>query len=121
MAEAYLRKHAGDRFEVRSAGVHPSRIHPLTVKVLEEAGFDVSQHRAKNVKEFLGHLHVHYLIIVCSKAEKECPSVFPGLLDRMFWPFDDPAAVEGSEEERIEAFRNVRDQIDCRVQAWVRG
>jgi arsenate reductase len=119
MAEAYLRKYAGDRFNVMSAGVHPSRVHPLTIRTLEEAGFDASRHEAKSIKQFLGKLHVHYLIVVCGKAEKECPSAFPGLLERLFWPFDDPAAVEGDENERIEAFRKVRDEIEARVKDWV--
>ena len=118
IAEAYLRRYVGNRFEVFSAGVHPSKVHPLTIKVLEEVGFDVEQHEAKSIKSFLGRLQVHYLIIVCSKAERECPSTFPGMLERLSWPFDDPAATQGTQEERLEAFRRVRDQIEQRVRTW---
>ncbi|HXV76276.1 MAG TPA: arsenate reductase ArsC [Candidatus Polarisedimenticolaceae bacterium] len=119
IAEAYLRRHVGDRFDVYSAGVDPSTVHPLTRRVLEEAGFDVSRHTAKNVRDFLGRLPVHTLIVVCDKADQRCPSTFPGLVERLFWPFDDPAAATGSDEERLAAFRRVRDRIEARVRDWV--
>ena len=101
-----------------SAGVRPSTIHPLTIRVLEEAGFDVKRHEAKGIKGFLGRLQVHYLIIVCSNAERECPTTFPGMLERLVWPLEDPAAARGTDEQRIAAFRKVRDQIEQRVRTW---
>lgn len=118
MAEAFLRKLAGDRFDVRSAGVEAAEVHPLTVRVLEEAGIDASGHRATPITEYLGRLPVHYLIIVCAEADRMCPRTFPGAPERLFWPFDDPAAARGSEEERLAEFRRVRDEIQAKVRAW---
>ena len=94
MAEALLRIMAGNHFEVHSAGLEPTVIHPMTVKVLEEIGIDTSQQYAKPLTTYLGKTHFSYLITVCSKAEERCP-FFPGLSQRMHWPFDDPAAFEG--------------------------
>lgn len=119
MAEALLRKHAGDRFKVHSAGLESDRVHPMVAPVMAEVGVDVSGQRSKNVKEYLGYLPVYYLIIVCANAESRCPSIFPGMRERFFWPFDDPAAAEGSEEERMAVFRRVRDEIDERLRAWL--
>ena len=120
MAEAFLKKYAGDRFEVFSAGYDPQEINPLTRKVMEEKGFDLSGHYSKGPGEFLGKKNIRYLIIVCGNAESRCPKTFPGVLFRMFWPFDDPAAATGTEEERMAAFRQVRDQVDHRIQAWLK-
>ena len=112
MAEAFLKKYAGDRFEVFSAGYEPKEINPYTRQVMSEVGIDLSGHQAKSVKDFLGRIEVRYLIIVCEKAEKACPKAFPGVLVRMFWPFDDPAAALGTEEDKLQKFRDVRDQIE---------
>lgn len=119
MAEALLREIGGDRFEVHSAGTDPQGVNPLTVRVLDEIGIDISQQRSKGVKEYLGRLMINYLIIVCDAAEKSCPSIWPGAHERLFWPFEDPAAVQGAEEERLAAFRRVRDRIRDRIEEWV--
>ena len=119
MAEGLLRTLAGDEFNVYSAGLEPDRVHPMAIEVMQEIGIDISEQRSKDVGEYLGRLFVHYLIIVCANAEQRCPSIFPGLAQRLFWPFDDPAAVEGSEQVQREAFRRVRDQIDQRLREWL--
>jgi arsenate reductase len=119
MAEALLRKRAGDRFEVYSAGTEPKGINPLTTRVLNEIGLDISGQRSKGVKELLGQIPVRHLIVVCQDADRSCPTVWPGVLNRMFWPFDDPAAAKGSEQQRLEKFRSVRDQIDERIERWL--
>lgn len=119
MAEALLRKYAGDYFEVYSAGLEPKGLNPYTVKVLEEVGVDTSQHYSKTLDTFMGKVHFGYLITVCSNAEENCP-VFPGMGKRMHWPFEDPAAFVGSEEETLQKFREVRDQIDARVREWLK-
>lgn len=119
LAEALLRKHGGDRFDVYSAGTEPKGIHPLTVRVLDEAGIDSSGQRSKGVQEFLGKLTIAYLIIVCGDADEKCPTGWPGTMHRLFWPFSDPAAVEGSEEERVAAFRSARDTIEARIRQWL--
>jgi arsenate reductase (thioredoxin) len=117
MAEAFLRKYAGDQFEVYSAGLTPKPINPLTIKVMEEIGFDMSSQYSKPLTLYLGKLHFGYLITVCSNAEDKCP-IFPGMGIRLHWPFDDPAEFEGSEQEKLLKFREVRDQIDQKVHEW---
>jgi arsenate reductase (thioredoxin) len=118
MGEAMLRKHAGDRFEIHSAGLDPSIINPYTVRVLEEAGIDTSEQYAKPLSDYAGKTHFGYLITVCSKAEERCP-IFPGMGLRLHWPFEDPAAFEGSDEETVAKFREVRDQIEAKVKSWL--
>ncbi len=120
MAEAFLKRYAGDRFEVLSAGYQPREINPLTRQVMAEQGFDLSRHYSKGPGEFLGQMSIRYLIIVCGNAEKTCPKTFPGVLFRLFWPFDDPAAATGSEAEKLAAFRRVRDQVDQKIQLWLK-
>ncbi len=118
MAESLLRKLAGERFEVHSAGLEPTVIHPMTIKVLQEIGIDTSQHFAKPLTTYLGKVHFSYLITVCSKAEERCP-IFPGIGQRIHWPFDDPAAFEGSEQARLDFFRKIRDQIETKIRQWL--
>jgi len=118
MAEALLKKHAGDRFEVYSAGLAPKGIHPMTRRVLEEIGLDISDQRSKSLDEYFGKKHFGYLITVCSNAEERCPT-FPGMGQRLHWPFEDPAAFEGDEKETLGKFQAVRDQIEARIKAWV--
>ncbi len=120
MAEAFLRKYAGDRFNVYSAGLDPTELHPMTRQVMQEVGLDLDDQYAKGVETYLGKLLVSYLIIVCETANSRCPRTWPGLeiQKRLFWPFDDPVAAEGSEEERLRKFRQVRDQIEQRIKSW---
>lgn len=119
MAEAFLRKYGGDRFEVYSAGLDPAKgIHPLTIKVMEERGFDMQGHYAKDIAQYLGKVHFGYLITVCDRAEQNCP-IFPGMGQRLHWSFEDPVAFQGTEEEKLAKFREVRDQIEARVRAWL--
>ena len=119
MAEAFLRKYADNRAEAHSAGLKPGVIHPYTERVMREIGIDLSGHRSKSVKEYLGKKSFTHLITVCAEAEANCPTTFPGISNRVYWPFDDPAAVEGSEEEKLEKFREVRDQIEKRILLWL--
>jgi arsenate reductase (thioredoxin) len=120
MAEGFLRHHSGDRFNVYSAGTDPAeRVHPRAVQVMSEAGIDISGQRPKGVKEYLGKLQIRYLIIVCSGADESCPRVFPGVLHRLFWPFDDPARLTGDEEEVQDGFRRIRDEIAARIEQWL--
>jgi arsenate reductase (thioredoxin) len=118
MAEAMLRKMAGDRYEVHSAGLEPSAIHPMTIQVLQEIGIDASGQYAKPLTVYLGKVHFSYLITVCSKAEERCP-IFPGISQRLHWPFEDPAAFEGSEQAKLDFFRQIRDQIEIKIRQWL--
>jgi arsenate reductase (thioredoxin) len=120
MAEAFLKSFAGDRFEVFSAGTEPSEIDPHAQKVMAEVGLDLNKQRSKSVVEFLGKMSVGYLIIVCEKMEKNCPITFPGFMYRMFWPFEDPVAFVGSDEQKLGKFREVRDMIAARIKLWLR-
>jgi arsenate reductase len=119
MAEAFLRRYAGDAFEVCSAGLKPSTINPFTVRVMEEIGFDMTGHHAKSVRDFLGWSNFAYIITVCAKAEENCPSTFPGRPHKLAWAFDDPAAVTGTDAEKLAKFRMVRDEIGARIKAWL--
>jgi arsenate reductase (thioredoxin) len=113
MAEGLLRHEAGDRFEVFSAGTKPTYVRPEAVAVMKELWLDISGHRSKSVDEFIGQ-PFDYVITVCDNAKESCP-IFPGNVQRLHWSFDDPAAVQGSEEERKDAFRTVRDQLHRRI------
>jgi len=117
MAEGFLRQEAGDRFEVSSAGTKPSIVRPEAISVMNEIGIDISRHRSKSVDEFSGE-QLDYVITVCNNAKESCP-IFPATTLMMHWPFADPAAVQGSEEERRAAFRTVRDQIHGRIMVFL--
>jgi arsenate reductase len=119
MGEAFMRKYAGDHLNVFSAGLEPRGINPYTIRVMGEAGIDIRDQRSKDVKEYLGKEMFRYLITVCSNAEQNCPTVWPGVNERLYWPFDDPAAATGSQEEVLAVFRRVRDEIEAKVKAWL--
>jgi arsenate reductase len=119
MAEALLRHDAGERFEVLSAGVAPTEVHPLTRQVLTDIGLDPSGLHAKNLDDFFARGSIAYAIIVCDQAEELCPRLYPFALQTLHWPFDDPTQAEGSTEERLRTFRTVRDQIERRLRAWL--
>lgn len=120
MAEGYLKHLAGDRFDVHSAGtVIKDEVHPVAVQVMAEDGIDISQHRPKNVKQFLGRLPVRHLIVVCSSADNECPRIFPNVLNKLYWPFDDPAGFVGSKEETLDEFRRIRTEIRDKIAEWL--
>jgi len=119
MAEGLLRHEGGDRFEVFSAGTKPGTVRPEATAVMNEIGIDISGHRSKSVDEFIGQ-PLNFLITVCDNAKETCP-VFPGDVKRLHWPFDDPAAVEGSDEVRKAAFRRIRDRIHGRIMVFLDG
>lgn len=119
MAEGLLRSFARDRFEVFSAGTKPSHVKPEAMAVMAELGIDLSSHRSKHVAEFDGQ-SFDYVITVCDNANENCP-VFPGRVERLHWGLPDPAAVQGTEPERLEAFRGVRDALATTILAFVAG
>lgn len=118
MAEAFTRKYAGARFDVYSAGLEPKGIHPCTVKVMEEIGFDMSGHSSKDLQQYLGKIQFDTVITVCANAEERCPTV-PGVGTRLHWPFDDPTAFKGTDDELLARFREVRDQISAKIRLWL--
>jgi arsenate reductase len=117
MAETLLRHEAGDLYEVASAGTHPGVVRPEAVAVMSEIGVDMSAQRSKPVTEFHGQ-QFDFIITVCDKAREECPA-FAGETERLHWPFDDPASFIEVGEQRLDAFRKLRDRIHARVMVFL--
>jgi len=117
MAEGLLRHLAGDRFEAASAGTHPAGLNQGAVTVMREIGIDISSHRSKRVDEYLD-ARFDYVITVCDRAKETCP-FFPAASTHLHWSFEDPAAAQGSAEERRAVFRKVRDQIADRIRQFI--
>ena len=118
MAEGLLRHFAGDHFEVYSAGLEPKTVNPFAIQAMREIGLDISGHKSKSVMDYLGRVHMGTVITVCSNAEERCP-IFPFSTLRLYWPFEDPAAFVGTDAETLAKFREVRDLIRARLQAWL--
>jgi arsenate reductase len=119
MAEGLLRHHAGDEFEVFSAGLEPKGVNPLSIKAMDEIGIDIRNHTSDSIKQYMGHHHFSHAVTVCSDADEKCPSVLWSNGVRHHWPFDDPAAAEGTEDEKLAVFRRVRNEIDTKIRAWL--
>jgi len=110
IAEGILRREVGDLVSVESAGSDPAkRVHPKAIQVMNELGIDISTNRSKHLSEFLDR-RVHTVITVCGNADQACP-IFPGTVARYHWRFEDPAKAQGTEDEVLEAFRRIRDEI----------
>jgi arsenate reductase len=119
MGEALLKQHKASPFHAYSAGTEPnSTVFPPVVEVMREIGIDISENKPKGIDKYLGHLYFEKVIIVCSDAEKKCPAIF-GPAERLFWPFEDPAAVKGSEDEVLAVSRQVRNQLDKKICEWL--
>jgi arsenate reductase len=120
IAEGFLRATAGDVLDVQSAGSKPAGyVHPMAVKVMQELGIDISNHHSKHLSEFLDK-KVETVITVCGNADQACP-MFPGQLNRDHWGFYDPAKAEGSKEDILKVFRQVRDEIKRVFEAYGAG
>jgi arsenate reductase (thioredoxin) len=116
MAEGLLRHIAGRSMHVSSAGAQPSVVNPLAIRAMAERGLDISAQRSKSVTEFFDQ-PFDYVITVCDHAAESCP-IFPGNAERIHWGFPDPAAVIGTDEERLAAFIQVRDDLEATLKAW---
>jgi arsenate reductase (thioredoxin) len=116
MAEAFLKKYAGDRFEVESAGLEAGKLNPYVVRAMAEIGIDISRNATKSVWDLFQAGRVFQIVVaVCSKeAAARCP-IFPGLSKKFHWPFEDPAALSGSDDEIMAGTRRIRDQIEAAV------
>jgi arsenate reductase len=120
MAEGILKSTAADILDTFSAGSRPSGfVHPMALKVMEEIGIDISGHSSKPISEFLNQ-GIETVITVCGHADQDCPT-FPGQVNRHHWPFPDPAKATGTEEQKLEVFRQIRDQIRRVFQAYAVG
>ena len=117
MAEGWLRQLAGDRYEVHSAGTEATRVRPLAVRAMAEAGVDIAGHASKTLDRYLGEPW-DYVVTVCDDANEACP-LFPGGKQRLHWSFPDPSRATGTEEEQLAVYRRVRDAVLVRVQALI--
>jgi arsenate reductase len=120
MAEAFLKKFGGGRFEVMSAGIEPGTLNPLVVESMKEVGIDISANKTKDVFEFIkrGTLF-NYVITVCDETSAEKCPIFPGQAQRLHWGFPDPSALQGRDEEKLQAIRKIRDDIQAKVESWI--
>ncbi len=120
MAEAFLKKYAGDRFDVESAGLEPGKLNPFVVRAMAEVGIDISRNPTKDVFELFKAGRVFQVVVsVCSKeAAERCP-IFPGLSKKLHWPFADPSSFQGNDEEIMEQVRKVRDQIELAIKDFI--
>ncbi len=120
MAEELLRKLAGDRFEVESAGIEPGKINPVVAEVLKELGIDLSGKTTQAVLDLVKHGSLYnYVITVCDETSAERCPVFPGKAQRLHWGFVDPSRFEGTWEEKLEKTRAVRDEIRRKIESWL--
>lgn len=120
MAEAFLKELAGDRFEVESAGLEPGELNPIVVEVMNEVGIDISQNKTKSALDFYKQgKRYDYVITVCDESQSERCPVFPSIIERIHWEFDDPSRFEGPHEEKLEKIRKVRDAIKKRIEKWL--
>jgi len=120
MAEEYLRKYGGDLFEPSSAGIEPGKLNPYVVKALQEEGIDISGKKTQSTQTLYERGDSYdYVITVCSAEAKERCPLYPGTIKRFHWPFDDPSSFTGSEEEKMEGTRKVREQIKQKIQEFV--
>lgn len=117
LAEGLLRASAGETFEVRSAGSEPSHVNPFAIRVLQDRGMDASAHFSKSVQEFVGQ-PFDYVITLCN--QEVCP-MFPGAVTRLHWGMPDPAAVEGDNETKLEAFRRTAEAIQAKIDEFVQA
>ncbi|MBA3052402.1 arsenate reductase ArsC [bacterium] len=117
MAEGFLKHLGGDKFEAYSAGVNPTQVNPLSVKVMNEVGVDISGQRSKSVSEFLNQ-QFDYVITVCDNAKQTCP-ILPGECEKIHWNLEDPADAQGEDEERLIIFRKVRDEIKHKIEGFL--
>ena len=120
IAQGILRRVASDIVEVESAGSKPAQfIHPKAIRVMNEIGIDISKNRSKHLNEFLDR-KVHTVITVCADADEACP-IFPGMVARYHWGFEDPAKAQGTDDEVLEVFRKIRDEISRVFEAYGAG
>ncbi len=117
MAEGIMGHLGGDEFKAFSAGVEPTEVNPLAIKVMAEVGIDISKQRSKSLKEYLGQ-QFDYIITVCDNAQQNCP-LFPGKYQALHWNLNDPAKVGGDSQVKILEFRKIRDKIKANIETFL--
>lgn len=122
MAEAFLKLYGGDSFEVESGGLEPGTLNPLVVEAMQEIGIDISKNRTKHVFDFIKQgKWFYYSITVCDEASAERCPLFPGVVKRLHWSFEDPSTFQGAKEEKLAMIREVRNSIKAKVLQFMRG
>lgn len=120
MGEAFLKQAGGERFEVQSAGIEPGKLNPLVVRAMLEVGIDISGNNTKQVSDFIDSgVLFDYVITVCDETSAERCPIFPGKAMRLHWGFPDPSALKGTDEEKLQAIRPIRDDIKKKVESWI--
>ena len=120
MAEAFLKKYGGEKFEVTSAGLEPGILNPVVVEVMKEIGIDISNNKAKSVFDFYKNGNFFsYVITVCDESQSERCPIFPGVVKQMHWGFTDPSSFDGTLEEKKVKTRKVRDEIEIKIKQWL--
>jgi arsenate reductase len=117
MAEGFLRALGGDRFEAASAGTEATRVHPLAIRAMHEVGIDLDGHSSKTFDRLLDQAW-DCVITVCDNANERCPA-FPARSTHLHWSFEDPSAASGTEEDKLQDFRRIRDEISERIRDWI--
>jgi arsenate reductase len=117
MSEGWLRRLAGDQFDVVSAGTHPVGLNPYAVAAMQEVGIDISNHVSERVDPYLGQ-EFDYVITVCDRAQENCP-IFPGASKMLHWSFEDPAKAKGTYEQQMIVFKNIRDEIEEQIRRFI--
>jgi arsenate reductase len=118
MAEAFLREYASDDFEAYSGGLNAEGIHTMTKQVMQEVGLNISDQESKEISRFLGKKHFGFLVTVCRKAEENCPT-FPDVSTRLFWDIEDPKSFTESDQEKLDKFRETRDEVETKVKKFI--
>jgi arsenate reductase len=119
IAEGLMKSMGGEQWEVKSAGILPSYVHPLAIRVMDEIGIDISKQTSKSQDQFLQE-EFDYVITLCDHAAIACPN-FPGQGNRLHWPIEDPAMAIGTMDERVTAFRSARDEIRTRIEGFLKS
>ncbi len=119
MAEGILRHLAGDVYEVYSAGLEPKGVNPYAIRAMDEIGIDIRSHTSDSLRKYMGFVHFQYVITVCAHADANCPMGLWSRGQKLHWPFDDPAAATGTDEEIMAEFRRIRDEIYAKIKEWL--
>jgi arsenate reductase (thioredoxin) len=122
MAEAFLKKYGGDRFEVESAGLEPGTLNPIVVEAMKDVGIDISQNKTKSAFDFYKQgKQYDYVVTVCDESQSQRCPIFPGSAQKLHWGFPDPSSFAGTHEQRLRKTKEVRDQIETKIKNWLKS
>lgn len=120
MAEAFINTFSNEKFEAESAGIEPGKLNPVVVAAMKDAGIDISGNGTKSVSDMMESGKVFdYVITVCDETSAERCPVFPGGGERLHWGFEDPSSIHGTDEDKLEKTKLIRDEIKDRIEKWI--